>query len=220
MSATRVYRRSVVALGLLGSTVLASGGCVGLLSNLLHAVQGEFVPAEFGKLAGKRVAVVAISESSAWSDDQAAKQVARHVGEAIEVEVLDTDVVPEAEVDQWRDVNGWDSVDLAAIGKGVKADYVILIEIGDLVVRDGQTLYRGRAEVTTSVYDVAEDKTVFRRHLPEFLYPVNAGVYATETTEPRFRRAFLLRLGQRIARYFHPYDFIENYAQDEAVVNT
>jgi hypothetical protein len=207
-------------LSLLAIVAGASSGCVGLLSNLLHAVQGEFVQAEFDKLAGKRVAVVAISDSSAWSDDQAAKLVARQVGESIEIEVLDTDIVPESEVDQWRDTNGWDTVDLEGLGKGVKADYVIYVELSDLVVRDGQTLYRGRVAVTTTVHDVAADRTVFRKSIPEFLYPVSTGVYASETTEPRFRRAFLEVLAKRIARYFHPYDFIEDYAQDDPIVNT
>ncbi|MFG0288409.1 MAG: hypothetical protein ACF8CQ_09545, partial [Rhodopirellula sp. JB044] len=95
----------------------------------------------------------------------------------------------------------------------------LAIELTDMRLRDGATLYRGRAGVLLTVYDIAEKKVVFRKEIDEFTYPVNAGQYTSETTEPKFRKLFLGMLAQRIARVFHPYDFADTVALDGALAS-
>jgi hypothetical protein len=211
-------RRTPLGLSLLILLVVAQAGCIGL-ANLIHAVKGDNLPAEFDGLKGQRVAVITITDSTQYSDDISARLLSQHVREVLNREVKDLKAVREEDIEQWRDTNGWDSIDYAALGKGVKADKVLAIELTDLRLRDGATLYRGRAGVTTIVYDVASGKREFRRHLEEFTYPVSVGQYASETTEARFRRVYLTVLAQRVARYFHPYNFRDSVAEDARIVN-
>jgi hypothetical protein len=194
-------------------------GCLGFAANIMNVVRGHTVKAEFEGLEGKRVAVVTITDSSQYSDDASARILSRRVADILHSEVKDCTLVREDEVQQWRDRNGWDAIEFIDIGRGVKADKVLGIEMTGLRLRDGATLYRGRAGVTATVYDIESGSVEFRRHLEEFTYPVSAGMYTSETTELKFRNLFLSVLAAKIARYFHGYDFSDTVAQDAAIVN-
>ncbi len=201
-------------------SMAASGGC-GLLSGMLYAVRGEKVPAEYAEFKNKKVAVVAVSDTSPYRDDDvAARMLARQVSETLQTEVKKIELIDEDEIDKWRDSHGWDNTDYAALGKGVGADQVLVIEIADMRLRDGATLYKGRAAVTTTVYDVATGKRPFRRHLEEFTYPVTTGQYTSETTEPRFRRTFIMMLAQRVSRYFYDYNYEDTFALDAKIASS
>jgi len=209
-----------VVFALIGLTlVVTQVGCLGLAANLINAVKGHSIEAEFAGLKEKRVAVVTITDSSQYSDDASARILSRRVADILQVEVKKIDIVREDEVQQWRDRNGWDAIEFIDIGKGVKADKVVAIEMTNLKLRDGATLYRGRATVTTTVYDVASGKAEFRRHLDEFTYPETAGQYTSETTEAKFRTLYLGVLATKLARFFHPYDFSDTVALDATIIN-
>lgn len=203
---------------LVAIVLLTQSGCLGLAANLMNVVKGHTVKAEFKELEGKRVAVVTLTDSSQYSDDASARILSRRVSEILLKEVKDIELVREDEVQQWRDRNGWDAIEFIDIGKGVKADKVIAIEMTNLRLRDGATLYRGRAAVTTTVYDVKSGKTEFRKHLDEFTYPETAGQYTSETTEARFRTLYLSVLAARISRWFHSYDYSDTVAMDAAII--
>jgi hypothetical protein len=203
---------------LVAIVLLTQSGCLGLAANLMNVVKGHTVKAEFKELEGKRVAVVTLTDSSQYSDDASARILSRRVSEILLKEVKDIELVREDEVQQWRDRNGWDAIEFIDIGKGVKADKVIAIEMTNLRLRDGATLYRGRAAVTTTVYDVKSGKTEFRKHLDEFTYPETAGQYTSETTEARFRTLYLSVLAARISRWFHSYDYSDTVAMDATII--
>lgn len=207
-----------LSLLLLGLLVVNQTGCLGLAANLMNAVKGHSEKAEFAGLEEQRVAVVTLTDSSQYSDDASARILSRMVSEILRANVKKIDLVREDEVQQWRDQNGWDSIEFVDIGRGVKADKVVAIEMTNLKLRDGATLYRGRATVTTSVYDVASGKQEFRKHLDEFTYPETAGQYTSETTETKFRTLYLNVLAARVSRYFHSYDFSDTVAMDATIV--
>jgi len=204
---------------LVGLLLALQTGCLGLAANLMNVVRGHTVEAEFDGLKEKRVAVVTLTDSSQYSDDASARILSRMVAEILNANVKKIDIVREDEVQQWRDQKGWDAIEFVDIGRGVKADKVVAIEMTDLRLRDGATLYRGRAAVTTTVYDVASGKTEFRKHLDEFTYPETAGQYTSETTETKFRTLFLNVLAARVSRYFHSYDFSDTVAMDATIIS-
>ncbi len=218
MSHDTISRRAAMFTMIAGGLAVQTG-CLGFAANILNVVRGHTVKAEFPGLEGKRVAVVTITDSSQYSDDASARILSRRVAEILENEVKNCTLVREDEVQQWRDRNGWDAIEFIDIGRGVKADKVLGIEMTGLRLRDGATLYRGRAAVTATVYDIASGSVEFRRHLEEFTYPVSAGMYTSETTETKFRNLFLGVLAAKISRYFHGYDFSETVALDAAIVN-
>ncbi|EMI17330.1 hypothetical protein RMSM_05739 [Rhodopirellula maiorica SM1] len=197
-------------------------GCLGLMSNLIHAVGADKVPADYKdakKLQKCRLAIVTLADNSEYSDNISARLLSRYVGEILTRELSDVRLVREDEIADWRDSNGWDKVDFAAIGKGVKADKVIGIELRNLRLRDGATLYRGRSDASVVVIEVATGDVLYRRDLDEYTYPTTAGQYTSETTESRFRKLYLGMLATQIGRSFHPYDFSETIAIDGAIAS-
>ncbi|WP_145354755.1 hypothetical protein [Roseimaritima multifibrata] len=199
---------------MVGLVALCQAGCMGLVSTILHTTGADMIPAQFEGLEKQRVAVIAVTDSSHYSDDVAAQMVGREISEILSDEVKDIKLVREDEISDWRDSNGWDQLDFITIGRGVKADKIVAIELTDLRLQDGKTLYRGQVSATTTVFDVKTGKREFRRHVDDYSYPITGGQYTSETTEAKFRRVFLHRLSEELARYFHRYDHRDSVALD------
>lgn len=215
---TRSRSTFTASLTLIGLLTISQTGCLGLAANLMNVVKGYTVDPEYVGLAESRVAVVTITDSSQYSDDASARILSRRVSEILQTKVKKISLVREDEVQQWRDRNGWDAIEFIDIGRGVKADKVLAIEMTNLRLRDGATLYRGRATVTVTVYNVKSGEVEFRKHLDEFTYPETAGQYTSETTETKFRGLYLSVLGSRIGRFFHGYDYSDTIAMDATII--
>src|SRR5947208_14203691 len=111
-----------------------------------------------------------------------------------------------------RENPDWNSthLDLPAIGKHFKADYVIYLEIGSLSLYQPDTFgtfYRGLANVTVSLVDVnkPDDYTLGSREI-SFCYPPEAqgGSMAVDSDTPpqMFKQKFIEALGQRLSWMF------------------
>ncbi|WP_246112800.1 hypothetical protein [Allorhodopirellula solitaria] len=189
-------------------------GCLGIVSNLMHAVGVDRIPPEYEGLEESKVAIVTMTDQSQYSDDVAARLLTRKVSNILSMEVKDMTLVHDEAIQQWRDTHGWDKIDYLEMGKDTKAEKLLAIEMTDLRLRDGATLYRGRAAIMITVYDIEAEKVVFRKEIDEFTYPVQAGQYTSETTETKFRKLFLSMLSRQICRTFHSYDFADTVALD------
>ncbi len=199
--------------------ITTQSGCLGVYANLMHAVGADKVPAAYDGLEESKVAIVTTTGSSHYSDDTAARLLSRMVGDILTVEVDDVRLVREDQVEQWRDTNGWDSLDYQAIGSDLKADKVLSIELSDLTLRDGKTLFRGNASAAIRVIEVESGNVVYTRSLDDFSFPTNAGQHTSETTESRFRKLYLSMLAKQIARSFHPWDMTEDFAIDGTIAS-
>jgi hypothetical protein len=197
--------------------VSTQAGCLGLLSNLIHAAGGDKVPAAYEGLEETRVAVVTMTENSQFSDDISARIISNNVMQWLSKEVDEIKLVREEKIANWRDTHGWDQVEFAEIGRGVDADKVLAIEVTNLKLRDGATLYRGHADVRVTVVDSKNDDLLFAIDIDDFTYPTTAGVYTNEMTEDRFRKLYLGILSKRIARQFYAFDAHEDFALDSII---
>lgn len=99
----------------------------------------------------------------------------------------------------------------------VGADKVVGIELSNLRLRDGATLYRGRSDVYLRVIDVASGAVDHSRTLDEFTFPSVAGQDANETTELKFQKLYFTMLAQEIGRTFRAYDPTDRFAMDSAI---
>ncbi len=209
-----------IAAALVASVVLASSiGCVGVIANLMHVANGNFIPAEFTGLEAKRVAVVCVSNSESFGPTEASVILARRVGSLLEQSVDEIQLIDEQQVGDWIDRNDWDYLDYAAVGRGVDAEIVVAIDLNSFSLHEGKTLYKGRADVSLVVYDMTQDaKRVFSTKPPQIQYPLNSGYHTTDISEEEFRRQFLGLVARRIARNFYRYDVKEDYAQDATLV--
>jgi hypothetical protein len=214
---TGVLRLAVLAL--LVIVVLPAGGCVGLAAQLLYAWKGDMVPAEYAGLEGKQVAVVCVADSSAYGPSPVARLLAARVERVLAVNVKNIRPIDQDKVADWLDTNDWDQIDFREIGRGVGAERLIVIELAGFSLHADPTLYRGTADVTLRVYDIADGgKEVFHRTPPPIVFPRNAGKHVTETRESEFRNLFLDEVAGQVARYFHPYDIKEEFARDTEIL--
>jgi hypothetical protein len=196
--------------------VLSSSGCVGLAAQLMYVIGGPpKVKAEYAGLKGKRVAVVCVSNASAYGTGSEAKTIATLVGAILQREVKKIEVIPQSEISNWQDANDWNLADYREVGKGVDADMVVAIDLSSISDYEGQTLYKGRASFKLRVYDMAEaGDVVFSRDGSDFQYPVHGGRPASDMQEPAFKKLFISMLAQDIARTFYDYAMVEKFGAD------
>ena len=217
---TRKRGLVLLILATVAVTVTATG-CLSTMANLINAGWGNMVPAQFDGLREKRVAVVCVSGSSAFGPSSASTTIARQVTRSLKQNVRDIQIIEQQQVERWIDENDWNQVDYLEIGQGVGADLLVAIDLKSFSLHDGQTMYRGRAEVSVTVYDPANnEEEVFHISPPQYEYPKNTGQHTADISEAEFRRKFINFVSLRIARYFYPYEVRDDYANDTLILSS
>ena len=195
-----------------------STGCINQLAGLLYVIKGHKVPPKFQGLEGKRVAVMCLSDASAYGPDTLTYTVSKHVGIKILQGVKDVQVVGPAKIESWIDENGWHESKVVALGEGVKADMVVVIEIGSYSIHEGATLFKGRADLTVTVYDINKEGQISFAEGPDlFAFPEN-GRPTVQSSDRQFESFYLARLTDHISKLFVPYDKMDSFA-DDAMMN-
>jgi hypothetical protein len=198
------------------AVLVPSAGCVGLTSHLLYWLKGNKIDAQCTALENKRVAVVCVTGSRGPAEEGAALE--RAVTMLLEKHVKKVKMVRPEQVADWRDQNNWDEIDYKSIGRGVKAEMVVAIDLSSFSTDQNATLLQGKATVKTTVYDMDDDgKLIFRDGPKEFVFPQNGGYHAVESA-PNFRRMYLAMLAQNVAKNFYAYDKVEDIAADAAFI--
>ena len=137
-------------------------GCKSVLETVTLLVNGTDLPADYTGLKGKTVAIVCKPlTSDEFSNAGTARALTEGICERLKTHVKDIHLVNAQKVAKLLDEEGLE--DYLEIGKKLKADKVVGIDIESFGVRDGQTLYRGRAKVSIQVYDVAGKEIEWRK---------------------------------------------------------
>jgi len=204
---------------LLAAMALVSIAGCNVLATALYVVQGNNTKAEFGKLRGKRVAVVCRPVSSLqYNNFSAAKELSRQVSILLQQHVKNIHTIDQREIAEWADENNWEHY--TEIGKAMNADYVVGLDLEQFnLYEEGQSMYRGKASVRISVYDVkGGGDPVYEQPLPQVQYPPNSPVPTIDKPEQEFRRQFVEVLAQQIAHYFYDHDATVDFASDSTVL--
>lgn len=208
--------RLFVSLALVLTTLVPSSGCLHLLiaSGIYLWEGGNVVPAQCEALNEKRVVVVCRPPaSSGFSHAGASRQLARAISGLLRENVPHVDMVDPRDVDKWLDES--DTGDYKDLGRAVKADRVVLIELENFELNKGRTLYQGNADVTLTVYNMEDrGEIVWDKQLGQMLFPHNAPIPAQDKPIQQFQREFVEILAGRIAVYFYEHDPNANFAQD------
>jgi len=189
-------------------------GCT-VLSTLAYIVHDDNTPAEFPGLEGKKIAVVCRAASQTqFADSSAAPALAALVGEQLAKNVKKCTVISPGQVANWADSNNWD--EYAEIGRAMKADMVVGIDLEQFSLYEGQTLYQGRADIHVWVYDMhtGGHTAIFNRKMPQTIWPSSAAVSVSDRSEDAFRRQYLDVIADHIARYFYEHERLLEYATD------
>jgi hypothetical protein len=212
----RFRPKSARAVALCAAVLISAAGC-NMIATALYVVQGANLKAEFDKLKGKRVAVVCRPVTSLqYRDFNAPKDLAKQVGELLKENVSKVRIVDQREIAEWADEKDWE--DYLELGEAVNADIVIGLDLEEFSLYEDQTLFRGKANLKISVYDVkAGGDPVWEKPLPEVQYPPNTPL-PVDKPEAQFRREFVRELAERIARHFYDHDATVEFASDSAAV--
>lgn len=196
-------------------------GCMPMMDRIAYVIRGTDVPAPYDKLVGKRTAIICVSESSAFGPDSVSSAVTRMVGATLLAKVKKIQVVPTLEVEKWVDENDWEGKDYLALGKGVKADRLIAIEISDYSIHEGKTLHKGRINVEMTVYELEDAKGPTVGHtyrLSQYEFPKN-GTPSIQSSDRQFEQKFLARVCQLLTNQFVKHDRHDNVAEDAMIFN-
>lgn len=211
--------RSRFAVAALVLFALGLSGCTQALLTGAYLMKGMETSAEFEGLKEKKTAVVCrpLIELQ-YSGADAATLLAREVGLRMKTKGKKINIVDPQKVEEWCDEHEWE--DFAEIGKAMKSDYVVGIELEEFSLYQGQTIYQGRARVHISVYDMTnKDDPVYEKRIERIVYPPNSGVATSDKTEDQFRREFAGVVAERIGRSFYPFDHRDDYSMDSRVLD-
>ncbi len=212
MDRPSVRHRIAIAL-VMAVAALPLFGCTSMLVTAMYLFKGDQVDPEFADLKGKKVAVVCRPMVALqYRNSSAARELAQRVADLLEKNGSKIHVVDQRKVNKWIDENTWE--EYREVGKGVKADMVVGIDLESFSIFQGQTLYQGKANAVVTVYDCEKKgKRVFEKILPQSVYPPNSGVPTSDRLENDFRREFLAVLADQIARNFYAHDPFPDMAQ-------
>jgi hypothetical protein len=201
------FGRGARALALLAPlSLLIPAGCVSLFATLAYIGHQDTEKPECDKLEGKRVAVVCrpVTELQ-YADSSAAPDLAAMVGELLKAKGTKIVVVSPSEVSRWTDENSWR--DYPEIGKALKVDMVVGIDLEQFTIHQGQTLLQGRSHVHLTVFDMKDGgKRVWEKPLPQIVFPPNTPIPESDRGEADFRRQYLGEIAGRVSRYFCPHE--------------
>jgi hypothetical protein len=211
-------RHRIVMLVVLTVATLPTFGCIGALTTAMYLFKGTDVEPDYAGLKEKKVAVVCRSLATLqYRNANIARDVAQQVTLLLQKKVPKIQTIDQRKVAKWADENTWE--EFTEVGKAMKADMVVGIELESFSVLQGQTLYQGRADAVLRVYDCKKGgKVVFEKKLPQAIYPPNAPIPTSERREADFRIEFEAVLADQIARHFYAHDPYADMAQDASAL--
>lgn len=209
---TKLLLPAHILVALAALLVLPGCGPVATIAWLIHGP--EMIPAEFAGLKGKRVAVVCLDGSSLGGPGVEADAIAKAVSMTLGKHVHEVTMVRQNEVADWLDSHGDDVTDFRDVGRGVKADMVVGIDLISFNLHEGQTLLRGKAKVGVKVYDMTKaGELVYESSPKEIAWPENGARHVTEN-EANFRTNFILTLAERVSSDFYEVEVGQNIGSD------
>jgi len=194
---------------------LVAPGC-GVLANVAYWVKGNALPPKFPGLKDKRVAVVCLDSHSLGGPGGEADAIARMVNIALAQNVPKITMVRQSEIADWIDNQSQEVTEYTDIGRGVKADMVVGIDLISFNIHEGQTLLRGKANVRVRVYDMSKGGDVVHDEpAREIAWPENGARHVTEN-EANFKTYYIHMLANKIAHDFYAYEASEEVSLDAA----
>ncbi len=137
-------RHGIALLVALAVATLPAIGCRNLLTTAAILINGTDVDAEFKDLKGRKVAVVCRPlVTLQYRDSSVGRDLAQQVAALLQKQVPKIQLIDQRKINRWTDENTWE--DYPEVGKAVKAEMVVGIDLESFSIYQGQTLYQGKA---------------------------------------------------------------------------
>ena len=211
-------RRGIILTALLLIATLPTLGCQSALFTMMYIFKGTDVDPDFKDLKDKKVVVVCRPMASLqYANANVGRELAQQISLLLQDQVPKIKVIDQRKIVKWTDENAWE--EYPEVGKAMKADMVVAVNLESFSLYQGQTLYQGKANATIRVFDCKKNgKEVFRKSIPQCAYPPSGGIATSERTEPDFRNEFVAVLANQIARHFFAHDPYADLGQDAAAL--
>jgi hypothetical protein len=202
-------------LGLVLLSLVTAGGCQAVMFSAMYLFQGTTQDADFDGLNKKKVVVVCRQASGMeFSDPNVSKDLVKLITARLVKNGYKIEVVDPSKVERWEDENSWD--EFLTVGRAMKADMVLGIDLEQFGIRQGQTVFQGKANATVKVLDCKTGKETFSKPIAPLIYPPNHVISVADRQEAEFRREFEEVLAERLARFFYPHDPNDDIGMDAA----
>lgn len=202
------------------AAVLPSTGCiVGLPAQIGWMIWGLKKPAEYDGLKNQNVAVVCHSTETGYGSDQALRELTKQINYHLDMNVKKVEMISSSKVSNYVTKSSLSEKEILEIGRGVKADKIIAVKMQSYSLHDGASFYRGKAAYTVTVYDMTDDgRQVWTSGRDDYEFPKSAGLPKLDATEKAFETMFVEKLSLRIAQSFYDTDMIDDYADEDIIV--
>jgi len=208
-----INSRVILCLSLL---MLGVTGC-SAVSTIAYFINPNDTPASYKGLADKKSVVVCRAESLEYSDPLIGRELAGVIGRKMEQNDKKLSIIDDQKLADWTDRNDWS--DYRQVGKALKSDMVVGVDIERFTIRQGPTLLQGQADVRISVYDIKDGgKKVWEYRPATIKYPPNAPIPASERQEADFRRQFIDIVAENVAHNFYAYNSRDWHALDSTAL--
>ncbi|WP_254506810.1 hypothetical protein [Anatilimnocola floriformis] len=209
----RTTRRQLL-LGGLVALLGSQSGC-GAMAQMMYWARGNPVDAKFPGLKKKTVAVVCFDGNLAGQGSEA-DMIAKRVTTMLDMNVEKIKIVSQQKVLDWMDGQTENVNDFKEVGRGVKAEMVVGIDIDKFSTHEGPGLLRGRSRYSVKVFDMTEGgKLVYSVQTTPVIFP-EMGPRAVTEGEEMFKMQFIDIVAKKIAKDFYPYDKMEDFGNDAA----
>lgn len=161
---------------------------------------------------GRKVAVLCTAPESI-KDNYASLQIELLRDVSRKMSIHEIDVIKPHLVARWIDDNGGETNDLGALAREVDADFIVDINVAQFSYREENSpnLFRGRCNGQVTVFEFKRDASKKPSGIPGKVYekgfqsvhPTHQPVPADQTSELIFRKKFMDRVGDQIARLFY-----------------
>jgi len=165
------------------------------------------VPAEYPYLTGKRYCVIVWTDSFTQQEYPYVQlELTTFITDAIEKNVARTVPTPARSVlEMQRNDRGWDRTAPVELGRKLRADRAILVDITQYTMREPESthLYRGRIAANIRVYDTAyPDAEPVLKTTVETAYPPDShGTWGSD--EATVRRAAMAAFAEDVSGLFY-----------------
>ena len=195
-----------------------SGGCRSAIATAMYLFGGDEVSPEYKALKGKKVVVACHPPAGLnYANSSVGQDLVREISKLLQDKVSKAKVVDAQKVNKWCNENAWE--EYTEVGKALKADVVVGVELQKFSIYQAQTLYQGKANAIVRVYDCKDGgKVLFEKTLPQTVYPPNACIQTSDLQETEFRREFIAVLADQIARHFYSHDPYADLGQDNSAL--
>ena len=183
------------------------------MAQCMYWARGNPIDAKFPGLKKKTVAVVCFDGNLAGQGSEA-DMIAKQVATLLSMNVEKIKVVPQQKVLDWMDEQAENVNDFKEVGRGVKADMVVGIDVDQFGTHEGPGLLRGRSRYSVKVFDLTQGgKIVYSVPTTPVIYP-EMGPRPVQESEEMFKMQFVGIVAKKIAKDFYPYDKMEDFGND------